>query len=92
MHFLRYKIQKRYIFIDKSILFKENNQTLSFTKTNYETNNQQMSWHASYPVGLKTLSIFGTEKGVDILSHFIFINLLFFRKGRVLEDICTKNY
>jgi hypothetical protein len=51
-----------------------------------------MSWHASYPVGLKTLSIFGTEKGVDILSHFIFINLLFFRKGRVLEDICTKNY
>jgi hypothetical protein len=39
-----------------------------------------MSWHASYPVGLKTLSIFGTEKGVDILSHFIFINLLFLEK------------
>jgi hypothetical protein len=37
-----------------------------------------MSWHASFPVGLKTLSIFGTEKGVDILSHFIFINLPFF--------------
>ena len=43
---LKYKIQKRYMFIDKSILFKENNQTLSLTKTTYETNNQQMFWHA----------------------------------------------